>query len=149
MLRHQGLLKPEDLLQIEDQVVWHKPVHIICPFCQTANGINKADLGFEEYECSYCDSMISIPETLEEIPQFNKESLAAREEHQPSHYRIMFRGEDYQERCLKNNVPAEYAQLVCDGLQASYHEGQVCWIEAEETMFDLRRANVHDMDEYM
>jgi hypothetical protein len=145
MLRHQGLLKPEDLLQVDFKrngnmdVVWHRPVHIICPFCQTSNGIGKDDLGFEEYECTYCESTIAIPETLEEIPQFNKESMAAREEYHPTHYRIMGRGEDGMEFCLKNGVPEEYAQLVCDGFQAGYHEGQTCWIEPEETLADLRR----------
>lgn len=116
-----------------------KRPHVICPYCQCANYVHADDLGFEEFECGSCENTFTIPETFEELPEFNKESFNNLHNTPPSHYRVMLRGEDGCESCLKNGVPAEYAELVCAGLQTHYTEGQRCFLEPEETLADLRR----------
>jgi hypothetical protein len=146
MLRQQGLLKDDDLLEVDwsgtgkFSRTFTKKQHAVCPYCGTANSLKVEDMGSEEFECCYCEGTFTIPETTAELPQFNLDNLKASTScPPPSHYRVMFRGEDGIESCLKNGVPAEYASLVCEGFQSHYSEGQVCWLEAEETIADLHR----------
>ena len=104
-------------------------------------------MGFEEFECGYCEGTYTIPETTAELPAYNLDNMkASTSGPPPSHYRIMCRGEDGMEFCLKNGVPAEYAELVCAGLQTHYTEGQRCFLEPEETLADLRRMCDSDDD---
>ena len=147
MLRRQGLIKDDDMLCVDwknngrYELTWLKKYHAVCPYCGTANSLSQEDMGFEEFECSYCDGTYTIPDTVEELPAYNlenmKQSMAGPP---PSHYRIMFRGEDGVESCLKNGVPAEYADLVCEGYQSHYTEGQTCWTEPEESYADMIRS---------
>jgi hypothetical protein len=151
MLRQQSLLKDDDLLEVDWNstgryvVVFTKKQHAVCPFCGTANSLTVEDLGFEEFECCSCESTFTIPETVVELPQFNLDNLkASTSGPPPSHYRIMLMGEDGRESCLENGVPAKYADIVCEGYQSRYTEGQRCWTEPEETLADLRRMCDYD-----
>ena len=155
MLRRQGLIKDDDTLAVDWSntgryvITWLKKYHAVCPYCQTANSLGVEDMGFEEFECSRCDNTFTIPETVNELPEFNNHSLAeAHKTAEATHYRIMCRGEDGQEFCLKNGVPSEYAELVCAGYQTHYTEGQTCWLEPEETYADLIRNNLYDDSDY-
>lgn len=122
--------------------------HIVCPFCQASTPITTEDLGFEEFECSSCENWIQVPETMDEIAAFNLESMKAiHEASKPTHYRVMLQGEDGMLSCLKNNVPEEYADLVCEGLQTHYTEGQRVFLEPEETMADIQRM-CREINEY-
>ena len=145
MLRQQGLLKPDDMLTMNGDVVWHKREHIVCPYCQTANFITKEDLGFEEFECSYCECTFTVPNTFAELPEYNADSLASIHTTKPTHYRVMLRGEDGCLKCLKNGIPAEYIDVIVDGYQSHYTEGQKVFSEPEETLADLR--NMCDFDD--
>jgi hypothetical protein len=146
MLRQNGSLKPDDLLTIEGNVVCHKREHIICPYCQTANFITSEDLGFEEFECSYCECTFIVPDTFAELVEYNADSLASIHNTKPTHYRVMLKGEDGTLSCLKNGVPVEYIDLVVDGYQTHYTEGQVVFSEPEETLADLHRMCEIDDD---
>jgi hypothetical protein len=144
-LRRQGLLKDDDLLEVDWNstgryvVVFTKKQHAVCPYCGTANSLSPEDLGFEEFECCHCESTFTVPQTVAELPFFNLENLqASTSATPPSHYRVMLIGEDGIESCLKNGVPAEWAELVLAGFQANYTEGQKCHLEPEETLADLR-----------
>ena len=153
MLRRQNLINDDDMLCVDwknngrYELTWLKKYHAVCPYCGTANFLSQEDMGFEEFECGRCDGTYTIPETVEELPEYNLENIKqSMQGPPPSHYRIMCRGEDGIEFCLKNGVPAEYADLVCAGYQTHYTEGQTCWTEPEETLADLRRMCDSDDD---
>ena len=137
-LRQQGLLKPNDMLTMNGDVVWHKREHVNCPHCQTANFITKEYLGFEEFECSYCECTFAVPNTLAELPAFNLASLENDYCPVPTHYRVMLRGEDGCLVCLRNGVPASYIDVLVNGYQSYYTEGQIVFSEPEETLADIR-----------
>lgn len=145
----QGLIKSDtDLIEVDWNgtgryvVLFAEKQHVLCPFCSQSNSLGTDDLGFEEFECSFCFSMFSIPESLTEIHDHNhkvKYSEVIFSAQPVDFFRVMLRGEDRQESCLKNGIPAEYADLVCAGLQTQYPEGK-CWLEPEMTYQDLLQA---------
>lgn len=154
MLRRQGLIDDESMLAVDwknngrYELTWLKKYHAVCPYCGTANFLSQEDMGFEEFECGRCDGTYTIPETVEELPEYNLENMRlSTEGPPPSHYRVMLKGEDGVEYCLKNGVPAEYAELVCDGYQTRYTEGGRCFLEPEETYNDMLRNRYNDMDD--
>lgn len=147
MLREQNIISETDYIIKVDwrhtgkyRDVLTKKMHIVCPYCGTACSLDAQDFGFEEFECDRCECTFTVPENPADLAEINianlKESTSLS---RPSHYRVMLIGEDGQESCLKNGVPAEWADLVLAGFQSQYTEGQKCHLEPEETMADLHR----------
>jgi hypothetical protein len=154
-LRDQGIITDQLVIDVD----WNnngkfvkaftQKMHLVCPGCGQANSLSHDDLGFEEFECPSCENTYTVPATPEEISVVNLENLkAATSGPPPSHYRVMFQGEDGELSCLKNGVPREWSELVLAGFQSHYTEGQKCWLEPEETMADLRRMCDDHSDRY-
>jgi hypothetical protein len=105
--------------------------HLTCA-CGRSIGITQEDLGFEEVECEICGYLNYCPETLEEVEKQNSEIDTSRLE--ATHARIMARGEDGVEFCIKNKVPkdSEFFDLIVAGAGVQYPHATV-WVEDEET----------------
>jgi DNA-directed RNA polymerase subunit RPC12/RpoP len=114
---------------------------IICTYCGASNNVRTDDLGYEEFECTSCRSDFFVPETVELLKEQNMEvQQAAEAEAATGTFRIMVEGEDGAEFCIKNNVPAEYVDMLVAGYQTGYTEGQHVFSEPEMTARDYRMA---------
>ena len=106
-----------------------------CPCCGASNDIYPEDLGFEEFECSTCECTFTVPEDSEDFDKVSRENRTALAEFdKASHVRIMARGEDGTEWCIKNMVSAEndLLDMALEGYKRSYPEATL-WTEDEET----------------
>jgi hypothetical protein len=116
-----------------------KKIEFICAFCCATTNIDESDLGHECFECPTCGSDNYIPETIEELKVQNADmKVRVADSMTATHYRVMLQGEDHVESCLKNNVPVEWAELVCTGYSVQYPDGTV-YLEPEENYGSARR----------
>jgi hypothetical protein len=99
--------------------------------CGRMISITAEDLGFDEMECPYCEGMCYVPETIEGIEEFNAQEGPSMD---ATHVRIMAKGEDGMEFCIKNNVAKsnDCYDLIISGAKAAYPEARV-WVEDEES----------------
>lgn len=109
-----------------------KKIDTLIGICGCRITIDEDDLGFEEVECQSCGTTTSCPETWEEVEKQNSECVT--EERTASHYRIMARGEDGTEFCIKNFIAKdnELEELIVAGAKTKYPHATV-WVEDEET----------------
>jgi DNA-directed RNA polymerase subunit RPC12/RpoP len=114
---------------------------IICTSCGASNDVREDDLGYEEFVCTSCHSDFFVPETVELIIEQNDDCRKAQEDEVlTGTHRIMVLGEDGVEFTIKNNVPAEYVEMLVAGYQTGYNEGQRVFSEPEMTTKDYRMA---------
>ena len=108
---------------------------IVCDFCGTASNVYPGDMKFEEFECDGCHCTLFLPETVEELEAWNQEAKTAiNERYQATHVRIMVRGEDGHDFCVKNGVSKDndLLKLALYAVEQSYPEGKV-FLEDEES----------------
>lgn len=103
----------------------------------------------EEQECPSCGyETMYCPPTIEEILKQNEETETPSMD--ATHVRIMARGEDGHEWCLKNGFPkdSDVFDLVIAGAKACYPEATV-WVEDEESTIPTHtRYHRSDLDLY-
>lgn len=113
--------------------------HVVCDGCGCCTYFTEEEFG-TTVDCDQCELSVTLPESADDLVERNRRNLAESTRlPDPKFYRIMLQGEDGTLSCLKNAVPVEYAQLVADGYQSHYTEGQQVFLEPEETIADLYR----------
>lgn len=110
-------------------------MRLLC-YCGEMIDITEEDLGFDEVECPQCGLTNPCPETEEELFECNAATRGEIDSiSRPKHVRLMARGEDGKEFCIRNGLDADSDLLdfVLVGAQASYPEATL-WYETEEIM---------------
>ena len=111
-------------------------IEVVC-FCGESHVLTEREFAEGMIECSECECELDLADDVETQLQWN---VARKEEcdlyNRASHVRLMLRGEDHSERCLKNGIPNslgyDLLDLIVAGAQQSYPEGRV-WLEDEES----------------
>lgn len=104
-------------------------------YCGGWNDIEETDLGFEEFECGFCGTLIYVPETFEEVTAANDELNETLRETAERNilYRVMVEDETGSEFCARNHLPNDdLLDLIVDGYRARYPEARRVFTEPEE-----------------
>ena len=112
-------------------------IKVVCGFCGAGFSVSEKEFELGMIDCPTCHEEVEFEDTREQQEVRNTDILEQFEDlNRATHCRLMARGEDGVEFCIKNGIDKsigdDLLEMVLSGAQQRYPEA-VVWYEDEES----------------